>query len=78
MVSHVFCVIVLKQMKALGLLQAFESTTCIKIRTCCQYVGYIYYSENLNWAAQNPRLGCGLDIAVLSHRFMSQYQIARV
>ena len=29
----------------------------IKTRTGCQYVGYFYYSENLNWAAQNPRLG---------------------
>ena len=46
-------------------------TTCIKnfqsismkIRTSCQYVGYIYYSDNLNWAAQNLRLGRGLDIA---------------
>ena len=55
-------------------------TTCIKnvkfkiikTRTGCQYVGYFYYSENLNWAAQNPRLGCmratghGLDIADLN------------
>jgi len=40
-------------------------TTCIKnvkfkiikIRTGCQYVGYFYYSENLNWAAQNLELG---------------------
>jgi len=23
----------------------------IKIRAGCQYVGYFYYSENLNWAA---------------------------
>jgi len=21
------------------------------LRTGCQYVGYVYYSENLNWAA---------------------------
>jgi len=46
-------------------------TTCIKnvnfkiikTRTGCQCVGYFYYSENLNWAAQNSRLGHGLDIA---------------
>jgi len=39
-------------------------TTCIKnvkfniikIWTGYQYVGYFYYSENLNWAAQNLRL----------------------
>ena len=37
----------------------------IKIRTSCQYVGYFYYSENLNLAAQNLRLGRGLDIAGL-------------
>jgi len=43
-------------------------TTCIKnvkfkiikIRTGCQY------GEHLNWAAQNLRLGRGLDIAALS------------
>ena len=35
----------------------------IKIRTGC-HVGYFYYSENLNWPAQNLRLGHGLDIAV--------------
>jgi len=28
-----------------------------KIRTGCQYVGYFYYSENLNWAANLPKLG---------------------
>jgi len=27
----------------------------IKIRTGCQYVGYLYYSENLNWATHNLR-----------------------
>jgi len=37
----------------------------IKIRKGCQYVGYFYYSENPNWAAQNLRLGRWLDIAVL-------------
>ena len=26
-------------------------------RTGCQYVGYFYYSENLNCATRNPRLG---------------------
>jgi len=39
-------------------------TTCIKnvefkiikIRNGCQYLGYFYYSEHLNWAAQNLRL----------------------
>jgi len=54
-------------------------TTCIenvklkivKIRTGCQYVGCFYYSENLNWAAQNLRLGRGLDVAVLEHIFDS-------
>jgi len=29
----------------------------MKIRTGCQYVGYFYYSEHLNLAAQNHRLG---------------------
>jgi len=24
-------------------------------RTGCQYVGYFYYSKNLNWAACGPR-----------------------
>jgi len=53
-------------------------TTCIKnvkfkiikTRIGCQYVGYLYYSENLNWAAQKnlnqvcpTRAGHGLDIA---------------
>jgi len=28
----------------------------IKIRTGCQYVGYLHNSENLNWAAPNLRL----------------------
>jgi len=40
-------------------------TTCIKnvkfkiikISTGCQNIGYLYYSENLNWAAQNLQLG---------------------
>jgi len=40
-------------------------TTCIKddkfkivkTRTSYQYVGHFYYRVNLNWAAQNPRLG---------------------
>jgi len=38
------------------------------------YVGYFHYTENLNWAAQNPRLGCmrltvrGLDIAGINPR----------
>ena len=29
----------------------------IKTGTGVQYVGYFCYSENLNWPAQNPRLG---------------------
>jgi len=29
----------------------------IKTGTGCQYAGYFYYSENLNWEAQNLRLG---------------------
>jgi len=43
----------------------------IKTRTGCQYVGYVYYSVNLNWTAQYPQLGrmrpagLGLDIAAL-------------
>jgi len=40
-------------------------TTCIKnvkfkiikIRTGCQYVGYLYYSKNVNWAACGPWVG---------------------
>ena len=38
----------------------------IRIRTGCHYVGYFYYSENLNWAAPNLQLSRGLDIAGLS------------
>jgi len=55
------------------------NTTCvknikfmiIKIRTGCQYIGHFYYSEKLNWAAQNLRHGHmrppgrGLDIAAV-------------
>ena len=37
----------------------------MKIRTGCQYVGCFYYTENLNWTAQNLRLGRGLDVAGL-------------
>ena len=37
----------------------------IKIRKGSQYVRYFNYSANLNWAAQNLRLGRGLDIAGL-------------
>jgi len=29
---------------------------------------YVYYSENLNWAAQNLRVGRGLEIAVLHQK----------
>ena len=39
----------------------------VKIRTGGQYLGYLYYSENLNWAAQNLQLGRGLDIASLNN-----------
>ena len=45
-----------------------------KIRKGCRYVGYFYYSENLNWAAQNLCLGRmrpedrGLDIAALEEK----------
>jgi len=38
-----------------------------KIRTGCQYIGYICYSENLNGAAQNLGLGRGLDITDLAY-----------
>jgi len=44
-------------------------TTCIKnvkfkvikIRTGCQYVGYFYYSENLNWVHKT------FDLAAVEH-----------
>jgi len=32
-------------------------------------MGYFYYSEKLNWAAQNLRLGRGSDIAGLSNSY---------
>jgi len=39
-------------------------------RTVCQYLGYLYYSENLNWAAPNLQLGHGLDIVdVVKYKF---------
>jgi len=38
----------------------------IKTRTGCQYVCYFYYSEHVNWAAQNLRLGWESDIAGLN------------
>jgi len=38
----------------------------VKIKTGCQYIGYFYYTENLNWAAQHLRLGRGLDIFALN------------
>ena len=46
----------------------------IKIMTGCQYVGYFYNSENLNWAAQNLRLGRGLDIAALNTPLLATLQ----
>jgi len=36
-----------------------------KIRTGCQYAGYLYCSKNLKWAAQNLPMGRRLDIAAL-------------
>jgi len=42
-------------------------------------MGHFYYSENLNWAAQNPRLGrmrpgCrGLDIAAIDHDILDTF-----
>jgi len=47
----------------------------IKIRTGCKYVGYFYYSENLNWAAQNLRLGRGLDIAPLNCQLGTAFHV---
>jgi len=52
------------------------TTTCIKnvklkiikIKTGCQFIGKFYYSENLNWAAQNLRLGRGLDMVAIDKR----------
>ena len=37
------------------------------------YVGYFYDSVNLNWTAQNPQLGRGLDIAALDPSFKNFY-----
>jgi len=37
----------------------------LEIRTSCQYIKYVYYRENLNWAAQDLRLGLRLDISAL-------------
>jgi len=44
--------------------------TIIKTRTGCQYVGYFRPSESLNWAALNPPLGRGLDMAGLTEAFI--------
>jgi len=44
----------------------------VKTRTGCQYAGYVYYSKNLNLAAQNPRLGSGLDIPDLKHLIVTR------
>ena len=38
------------------------------------YVGYFYDSVNLNWTAQNPQLGRGLDIAALDPSFKNFYR----
>jgi len=44
----------------------------IKTRTSSPYLGYFYYSVNLNWTAQSPQLsrmrpaGLGLDISDLN------------
>ena len=35
------------------------------------HVGYFYYSEDLNWAAQNLRLGGRLDIAGVNDGWQS-------
>jgi len=29
----------------------------MKIGTGCQYMGYFYFRENLNWVSQSRRLG---------------------
>jgi len=58
-------------------------TTCIKraksksikIRTGCQYVGYFCYSDNLNWTAQNLRLGRGLDIAAIDDLLLQKLEL---
>jgi len=34
----------------------------IKVKTGCQYVGYLHNSENLNWAACGPRVRHGADL----------------
>jgi len=47
----------------------------IKIRRGCQYVGYCYYNGNLNWTAQNIRLGRGLDIAALERDLFTSWLI---
>jgi len=54
----------------------------IRIRKGCQYAGYVWYSEHLNWATQNLRLGhmrpagCGLDIADLrEHEVSLRFEI---
>jgi len=47
----------------------------IKIRTGCQYASYLHYSENLNRAAQNLRLGRGLDIAALEQGFSNVFVV---
>jgi len=36
---------------------ASKLSKIIQIRTGRQYVGYVYYSVNLNWAAYGPRVG---------------------
>ena len=49
-----------------------------KIRTGFQFVGYLHYSKNPNWAAQNLRLGRGLDIADLKYINIFQFLVAFV
>ena len=58
-------------------------TTCMKnvkfkimkIRTGCEYVGYFYYSENLNWATQNFRMGRGSRMAELYYIIVSALMV---
>jgi len=62
-------------------------TTCIKnvrfkvikIITGCEYVGYFYHSENLNWD-KKTLTGHGLDIAGLCNGFfgIGEYNLMKV
>jgi len=50
----------------------------IKLRTSFQYVEYFYYSQNLNWAAQNLWLGRGLNIAVLEQQKCNSLYLGKI